>query len=304
MAHMIPSEPKEFDERSHEGIVFEALKKLPDNYYVFHSVETLSITDSNIMTTKETDFLVVNQRLGVLTIEVKAGDGIFFEDGQWHYTSGRIMPHGGPYKQARIASATLRNLVKYHADPAVTNMHNHIKFASAVWFPDMPQCRINRIPFGSDSNRKITLSYDDLANPRPAIERILAIEIPVGNRLIENRMTGNDLKLLIDHVICPKFHLIKMPFVEHGLMEMRFNMLLKEQYKILDFLDEQPIAVINGAAGTGKTMVAVEKARRHSAQGDRVLFLCFNRMLRDYLDQQYKDRQLKKDFENVDFLIY
>lgn len=26
MAHMIPAEPKEFDARSHEGIVFEALK--------------------------------------------------------------------------------------------------------------------------------------------------------------------------------------------------------------------------------------------------------------------------------------
>ena len=38
MAHMIPAEPKEFDARSHEGIVFEALKKLPDSYYVFHSV--------------------------------------------------------------------------------------------------------------------------------------------------------------------------------------------------------------------------------------------------------------------------
>ena len=44
MAHMIPAEPKEFDVRSHEGIVFEALKKLPDSYYVFHSVETVAVT--------------------------------------------------------------------------------------------------------------------------------------------------------------------------------------------------------------------------------------------------------------------
>ena len=107
-------------------------------------------------------------------------------------------------------------------------------------------------------------------------------------------MTDADLNLLVNNVICPKFHLIKMPSVERGLVEMQFNMLLKEQYNILDFLDEHPTAVINGAAGTGKTMVAVEKARRHSVQGDSVLFLCFNRMLRDHLNQQYKSGLLKK----------
>lgn len=71
---------------------------------------------------------------------------------------------------------------------------------------------------------------------------------------------------------------------------------------VLNEMYEQPTAVINGAAGTGKTMVAVEKARRHSVQGDSVLFLCFNRMLRDHLNQQYKSGLLKKDFENVDFM--
>ena len=190
MAHMIPAEPKEFDARSHEGIVFEALKKLPDSYYVFHSVETVAVTDTNELLAKETDFLVVNKQLGALTIEVKAGDGIYYEDGQWHYTSGLLMPHGGPYRQARTASATLRRLVKDHTNPAVASMVNHIKFVSAVWFPDMAQDRVNRIPFGSDANKKITLCYDDLVDPRPAIERIMAIEISIGNSYIENRISG------------------------------------------------------------------------------------------------------------------
>ena len=65
-----------------------------------------------------------------------------------------LMPHGGPYRQARTASATLRRLVKDHTNPAVASMVNHIKFVSAVWFPDMAQDRVNRIPFGSDANKK------------------------------------------------------------------------------------------------------------------------------------------------------
>lgn len=66
-----------------------------------------------------------------------------------------------------------------------------------------------------------------------------------------------------------------------------FHRLLDEQAGILDFLDEQLTAAVNGAAGTGKTMIAVEKARRHAAAGERVLFLCFNAQLKDFLEENY-----------------
>lgn len=85
---------------------------------------------------------------------------------------------------------TLRRLVKDLTNPAVASMVNHIKFVSAVWFPDMAQDCVNRIPFGSDANKKITLCYDDLVDPRPAIERIMAIEISIGNSYIENLHDG------------------------------------------------------------------------------------------------------------------
>lgn len=49
----------------------------------------------------------------------------------------------------------------------------------------MAQDRVNRIPFGSDANKEITLCYDDLVDPKPAIERIMAIEISIGNSYIE-----------------------------------------------------------------------------------------------------------------------
>ena len=48
MAHMIPEQPKEFDERSHEGDVFNALKKLPEDYYVFHSFSTVGVSSDNV----------------------------------------------------------------------------------------------------------------------------------------------------------------------------------------------------------------------------------------------------------------
>ena len=48
---------------------------------------------------------------------------------------------------------------------------------------------------------------------------------------------------------------------------------------MLDGLTENPRVVIRGSAGTGKTLLAIEEARRQRALGNRVLLCCFNQML-------------------------
>ena len=48
--------------------------------------------------------------------------------------------------------------------------------------------------------------------------------------------------------------------------------LTKEQNSLLDYLEEQRVAAIQGAAGTGKTWLAVEKAQKLAGSG-KVLFL-------------------------------
>ncbi len=55
--------------------------------------------------------------------------------------------------------------------------------------------------------------------------------------------------------------------------------LTEEQMTVLEFVPDLPWVVIRGAAGTGKTLVAMEKARLLAAAGSRVLFLCYNREL-------------------------
>ncbi len=62
---------------------------------------------------------------------------------------------------------------------------------------------------------------------------------------------------------------------------------LKEQNALLNYLEEQDRAVINGMAGTGKTLMAIEKAKRHAVNGERVLFLCYNRFLMNHLRNSY-----------------
>ena len=74
--------------------------------------------------------------------------------------------------------------------------------------------------------------------------------------------------------------------------ERRFVRLYKEQAAVLDFLRGYSIVAVNGAAGSGKTLVAAEKARQLAESGEKVLFLCYNRLLRDYLEECCKNKNI------------
>lgn len=65
-----------------------------------------------------------------------------------------------------------------------------------------------------------------------------------------------------------------------------FRKMTAEQMYLLDYLEEQEEAAIHGVAGTGKTVLAVQKAKSLSETGT-VLFLCFNRFLKDHLQDAY-----------------
>jgi hypothetical protein len=65
--------------------------------------------------------------------------------------------------------------------------------------------------------------------------------------------------------------------------EARLVQLTEEQFDALDLLADNERCLFEGPAGTGKTMLAVEYARRSSNAGRRTLLICFNRLLGDWL---------------------
>ncbi len=69
--------------------------------------------------------------------------------------------------------------------------------------------------------------------------------------------------------------------------------LTQEQIQILDMLAEMPRIAVKGPAGSGKTIVATEKAKRLADVGQRVLFLCYNRPLAEFLAQTAQGYKVK-----------
>lgn len=47
MAKMIPDNPKQFDPKSQEGLMFDELNNLPEDYYVFHSFSIVTVKGSS-----------------------------------------------------------------------------------------------------------------------------------------------------------------------------------------------------------------------------------------------------------------
>ena len=59
MAIMIPEMPRDYDPVSLEGAMFDALKKLPEDYYIVHSFKNVYV-EENVLHEGEADFVIFN----------------------------------------------------------------------------------------------------------------------------------------------------------------------------------------------------------------------------------------------------
>ena len=280
MAIMYPDKPKQFAPNSREDLMFEALSKLPNTYYVFHSFAIVTVRDGMIWES-ETDFVIYNEEKGILCLEAKNGQ-VSCSDGYWQYGNGERMPHDGPYRQA---ANNKWKLAQYIRDTVgLKDIFERCKMVHAVWFPAVSKDKFIGISLPAESDLKLTLTKeaeDDIEN---AISDIFSYEI---SNKKETKLTSRDTDILLKKVFAPQFNLVSIAVMKHTHNEYVFKTLLKEQIALLNYLDEQNTAVINGMAGTGKTIMAVTKATRHADKGESVLFLCYNKKLKEHLQEAY-----------------
>ena len=286
MAIMIPNRPHAFAPASLEGVMFTALEKLPDEYYVFHSLRLSTVVD-NTFHESETDFVVFNKRLGILCLEAKAGQ-VRYENGYWLYGSGEPMHNGGPFNQA---ASNKWKLIKYFENHRFTSILEKCKFLHAVWFPSISEIDVRGLRLPTESDKALIMTKEALDDPQQYLERILSTELPNGK---QTNLTEQEVNRILREILCPQFNVFPSVTFESDLKKIVFHRMLEEQSGILNFLSEQKTAVVNGAAGTGKTMIAVEKAQRHATAGEKVLFLCYNTQLKNYLSENYSH-------ENIDY---
>lgn len=285
MARMIPPMgPREFVPASRENYIYDALATLPDDYLVIHSCTIVS-TAGGEYRENEGDFVVFNPELGILCIESKAGQ-ISCKDGCWYYGDGREMSKSGPYAQARHI---VYRIITRFGELGLGKLLSSCKVMYAVWFPSLPNHVLRSLDYPTDASYDFTLGLDDLADPEPKIRSIMSIDVSA----VDGTLSEEDARKVVDKVLCPEFSIVPTNRLRYDLNDIAFARLLDSQARVLNYLAFQRSAAINGAAGTGKTLIAVERAKQVAEQGGRVLFLCYNALLKNEL----KDRLA--DYDNI-----
>lgn len=279
MATMIPDIHKEYHEWSHEDVMFDELNQLPEDYYVFHSFEIVTIKGSQVLES-ETDFVIFHPKKGLICLEAKAGK-VKYDNGYWQYGSGKRMKHDGPYIQAKRNKWFLKD---YMVDHGLEYECNNCKKLHAVWFPDVPESNFRGTTLPGEGDLRITLTADSFGHIQECIDKIFEFE---GQDKCVTNLSEKSVQKILERVLAPSFNLISLQQVEQERNKNVFKRMLREQVALLNYLDEQNNAIINGLAGTGKTVMAVEKARRHSEKYEKVLFLCYNAFLNEHLRETY-----------------
>ena len=312
MAVMIPSEGGYFDPYSKEKEMFEALSKLPEGYYVFHSYRLVKLIPDKGLNENEIDFLVFNPKYGCLFIECKNRTLRRENDGRWQYLdrssgSEKWVNMHDPFDQAFSGQHNLFNKLK-DMYPQYADHINRCKFMVAIWLPRYFRNEIDEATFGPNITKEIIMTREALLYPDETVKQVEALMERM-NRVhlvckyeeekiidsgpgYQHSLSRDDAMALFRNVLCPTFRAIvnvKKDF-EDTYLE-----LLEEQFVVLNFLTHQRTAAISGAGGTGKTLVAVQRARLLSEKGEKVLFLCYNHNLS--VDLELKNHNLT----NVDF---
>lgn len=266
--------------RKAEVDVYEALKKtLPDDFHVFYSFNWLDTQHRINRSDGEADFLIAHKDFGYIVLEVKGG--VISRDeksGQW-YSKGignKTYNIKDPIKQARESKHVILSKLK----ESLGDKLGFICIKHAVVFPGSGKPKSNAA-LGADMPLEIFMFLEDMPNLGAKVFKTLLREPPGTNtRYDPLGKAGIDtlIELFSQGFILEPSLLSKIKSCEFKIYEATH-----QQKKLLKQTENNKRMIISGGAGTGKTSLAIEKAKLLAQSKHSVLFLCFNSPLSKFL---------------------
>lgn len=270
MTKMIPPRVRK-DTPYSEKAIFERIRIAPDTqgWTALHSLELKRRWGKNVY--GEIDFVVLIPSYGIICLEVKGGN----QDDYYNRFRERT-----PIEQV---GRTLRPLRQKITDEfGHDSSHSQCAIGYAVVFTDR-ECPDSI----EESERWRVIGESDVDNIRNRIIEIMEEDRKSSrNARVEEiksrsfELTANQAKEIVQF-LRPDFEQV-LGF-DLGSVEQNLLRLTEEQYDRLDELEENPRCLFLGAAGTGKTILAAEYARRMASDSKKTLFVCFNLLLGDRL---------------------
>ncbi|GAA4616590.1 ATP-binding domain-containing protein [Actinoallomurus liliacearum] len=266
-----------------EQLLFHRLRDDPgtSDWTVLHS---LNLARHVRQVEGEADFVVIAPGLGVLCVEVKSHRSARRDtNGMW-YLGTQAPTQRSPFRQASEQMHSIRRFL------SSTRLDiRHVPFASAVWFtgasasvhPDSLEWQPWQLLDRRDLRRPVS---QVLSTVLASARQHLAAK---GKALYAapQRPTADQCREMVSR-LRPRFEVAISAADYRQAREQDLLHFLEEQYEALDVMDAQRRVLFTGAAGTGKTFLALEAAKRASLQGLKVRLVCYNRLLGRWLARE------------------
>jgi hypothetical protein len=244
---------------------------------ILHSVALMRLTANNTPEDGEADFVVFDEDRGFLVIEVKGG-GVLYDPvlGSWSSISRTNTRNTikDPFRQATAQKREiLRQIINHHRWPS----GKRIIAGHAAFFPDIEDSAPLSMPHAPAAIigcRRDLSSLSDWADS--------VFDYWKGKETSWKPL-GKDGIAIIEELFCRPLEvrpLVSTRLQEEEVIRIR---LTQQQARLLRALGTRKRAAICGGAGTGKTLLAVERARSLASSGAKTLLLCYNRGLADHL---------------------
>jgi hypothetical protein len=217
----------------------------------------------------EIDFVVAIEGAGIVCLEVKGGEVWHDGDSWWQGRGDREHPID-PVRQARDACYALRAFVE--EDPRWSR--GRLRWDHVVVLPNAEVGADFALP---ECPRWKVIDRNDL---RTLVDRLR--NILIRHEIDRPLLTGvgiNQLTIALSGRGLPQRSVVARALANQDGTEA----MTEHQAVILDAIQLLTRVEIRGGAGSGKTFLAVEQARRLSAKGQRVALVCYSHGLASYL---------------------
>ncbi|MEN8583114.1 NERD domain-containing protein [Burkholderia sp. RS01] len=282
----IPEKPEFGDGQLAEKAVWEALRRsLPDDCVLAHSVQVRDGRREH-----EIDLLVLWPGVGMAAIEVKGGK-VGVENGQW-YQSDRAGKHDikSPVAQSQGSLHAFKTWLEDRLGSRLSS-----RFAYLV---SLPYTDVRRDWTMAGCPRSLILDQTDIKSPAGLIRH--AIEHEGGG---VTTLAPTFLERILPH-LCGDLNTRSDASLDPQEAEDAQDHLTERQAVLLQATRSIKRVRFTGGAGSGKTWLALEKARLLCREGKRVGLFCYNKGLGQYLQQQVSGWRQNKPVFTGEFHEY
>ncbi len=275
---MIPSSPHGTHSMA-EKRVFDRLESafIYERESAFTAYHSLNLTHHHYKRFGEIDFLIVGPP-GLFVLEVKGGK-VACQKGVWQFTNRYGVGYHsveGPFKQAESALHGLMIKLNSHFSPGFLSQFPR---GFGVIFPDC-QWDIHGVEWDQrtlmDSHR-----FNDLETWLTSLFRYWQQKHPLP------KLPDPDSITQLNSFLRPEFETVETLFSQVGQLSEQVAILTRGQMAFLDVIDANARVLCSGGAGTGKTFLAMELARRWSFQDKKILMPCASKWLKRYLETRF-----------------